>query len=342
MPMSIVVGGQYGSEGKGKVALEIARRHGPDIVAMRVGGPNSGHIAYDRSGTRRVFRQIPVCAADGASLVVLPPGSYLDVPLLLREAAELGLGCGRLRIDPRARIVTDEHRRWEADAGLTQGIGSTGSGTGAAVIASLGMPVDGLPDVRAADVKDLEDHLSDTLPLLRSELARGRRLVAEGTQGFGLSINHGPWPKVTSRDTTAAAVLSECGLSPFDVDDVTMVIRCHPIRVAGASGPLEGETSWDEIAGEASADRDVTEMTTVTGRVRRVGRFDAELVRRALRVNQPTRLVLNHLDYVDWRVRDGVITDKARAFIDLVEAETGRRVDWVGVDERTFVDLTGA
>lgn len=176
--------------------------------------------------------------------------------------------------------------------------------------------------------------------MLRRELDRGRRLVVEGTQGFGLSVIHGLWPKVTSRDTTAAAVLAECGLSPLDVDDVTLVLRCHPIRVAGASGPLDGETDWPTVAAEAAADRDITELTTVTGNVRRIGRFDADLVRQAVRVNGPTRIVLNHLDYVDWRVRDGAITPTARAFVEDVETRIGARIDWVGVDERRFVGLT--
>jgi adenylosuccinate synthase len=74
MPASVVVGGQFGSEGKGKVALEIARRASEPVTAVRVGGSNSGHTAYDASGVRRVLRQIPAAAIDGAR-TVLPAGS---------------------------------------------------------------------------------------------------------------------------------------------------------------------------------------------------------------------------------------------------------------------------
>jgi adenylosuccinate synthase len=132
--------------------------------------------------------------------------------------------------------------------------------------------------------------------------------------------------------------LAEAGLSPLDVDDVTLVIRCHPIRVAGDSGPLPGQTSWEHIAAEAGITEDIRELTTVTARLRRVGRFDPEIVRRAIQANQPTRIVLNHLDYVDPRVRDGSLTAKARAFIEKVEADIGHRVDWLGIGPGEMMD----
>jgi adenylosuccinate synthase len=337
MPVSIIVGGQYGSEGKGKVSLEVAREHGPDIIAMRVGGPNSGHIAYDKHGVKRVFRQIPVCAADGTSQVVIPAGSYLDVPLLLKEAEELGLSRETLAIDPEARIITDCHRQWEIDHELSRNIGSTASGTGAAVLARIWPGYDDLPDLRAKDDPGLKPYIQETLPLLRKALDAEARVIVEGTQGFGLSLHHGPWPKVTSRDTTAASVLAECGLSPFDVDDVTLVLRCHPIRVAGNSGPLPGEKDWAQIARESGSNQDLIEYTTVTQKVRRIGEFNAALVRQAIAVNSPTRIVLNHLDYIDWDVRTGNLTEKARQFVEHVEMEIGRRIDWLGVNEQNFI-----
>jgi adenylosuccinate synthase len=168
-------------------------------------------------------------------------------------------------------------------------------------------------------------------------------VVVEGTQGFGLSLLQGGyWPKATSRDTTAAGFLAEAGLSPRDVDDVTMVIRCHPIRVAGDSGPLTGETAWESIAAEAGSLADYREFTTVTGRIRRVGHFDPELVRRAIQVNQPSRIVLNHLDYVDPKVRDADLTTKARQFVEVVEAGVGRHVDWLGTGPATIMSRQGA
>src|SRR5262249_55501579 len=151
------------------------------------------------------------------------------------------LGPDQVAVSPMARIITDEHKSWERDAELGSIIGSTQSGTGAAVMAMTARGVANfpLPSVHAEDVPELQRYLKDTGAEARRLLDSGKRVVVEGTQGFGLSVLHGGfWPKATSRDTTAAAFVAEAGLSPLDVDDVTLVIRCHPIRVAGDSGPL--------------------------------------------------------------------------------------------------------
>src|SRR5205085_5179692 len=112
-----------------------------------------------------------------------------------------------------------------------------------------------------------------------------------------------------------------------------------PIRVAGDSGPLIHETSWDEIATLAGCPAQLQEFTSVTHKLRRVGHFDPELVRKAIMVNEPTRLVLNHVDYVDWKCRAGTLTAKAIAFIQSVETSIGRRIDSVGTSETTCVPL---
>jgi adenylosuccinate synthase len=171
-----------------------------------------------------------------------------------------------------ARIITDEHKRWEQAAKLGPAIGSTQSGTGASVMAMTARGAASFPlnSVQADEVPELQPFLTDTTRAERSLLSAGRRVVIEGTQGFGLSLLQGGyWPKATSRDTSAAGFLAEAGLSPRDVDDVSMVIRCHPIRVAGDSGALKGETSWERIAVDAGLPLDYREYTTVTGKVRR-------------------------------------------------------------------------
>ncbi|MDE2498560.1 MAG: adenylosuccinate synthetase [Alphaproteobacteria bacterium] len=342
MPLSIVVGGQFGSEGKGKVALEIVRRDSSCVAAVRVGGSNSGHTAVDRHGVTRVLRQIPAAAIDRSVSVVLPPGSYIDVGVLRKELDELGLGPDSVFVSPMARIITSDHRTWESDSELGGEIGSTQSGTGAAVLSSVarGARNFDIRAVMAADVPELVSFLRNTDEILRAFLDTGKRVVVEGTQGFGLSLLHGGfWPKATSRDTTAAGLLSESGMSPLDVDDVTMVIRCHPIRVAGASGPLTGEMDWSAIAREAGLPDDYKEYTTVTKRVRRVGKFDAELVRRAIRANQPNRIVLNHLDYIDAAARGGHITRQVREFVSSVEVGIGRKVNWLGTGPSELIHL---
>lgn len=333
MPVSVVIGGQFGSEGKGKTALEIVRRDATVAAAIRVGGTNSGHTAVAGSGRRYALRQLPAAAVDRSIKIILPPGSYIDLEIFRNEVQLLEMGPDEIAISPMARIITNQHKIWERDAELGPSIGSTQSGTGAAVMAmtARGTAKFPLASVQAEEVPDLQEYLVDTGAEARRLLDTGHRVVVEGTQGFGLSLLQGGfWPKATSRDTTAAAFLAEAGLSPLDVDDVTLVIRCHPIRVAGDSGPLPGQTSWEQIAADAGIADDIRELTTVTKRLRRVGRFDSEIVRRAIQANQPTRVVLNHLDYVDPSVRGGSLTAKARAFVEMVEEGIARPVDWIG------------
>ena len=341
MPVSIVIGGQFGSEGKGKVALEIARRSSEPVAVVRVGGPNSGHTAFDWAGRKHILRQLPAGCVDGDVDVVLPAGSYLDVNVLLSEIEQLRYPKDRIRISHHARVITEEHKRWEKEAKLEGAIGSTGSGVGATVMASVarGAANLDLKSFEAADHQHLQPFLWDTSHHLRHLIEQGHRVILEGTQGFGLSLLEGGfWPKATSRSTTAAGALAEAGLSPLDVDDVTMVIRSYPIRVAGNSGPLSNETTWEKIARKADRDDDLREYTTVTGRLRRVGNFDSVLVKRALVVNRPSRLVLNHLDYVG-RQRDlDDMESKVSRFIRRVEEEIGQEVDWLGFSRLGIVE----
>jgi hypothetical protein len=136
-------------------------------------------------------------------------------------------------------------------------------------------------------------------------LDRGKKVLVEGTQGFGLSLYHSDsYPKATSRDTTAAAFLSEVGLSPLLVTEIVLVLRTFPIRVAGEqAGPMKDEITWEILQIESSYPHPIHEMTTVSNRLRRVGRFDWELAEKAVTMNRPTQLAINGLDYIDARNR---------------------------------------
>ena len=129
--------------------------------------------------------------------------------------------------------------RGRAVLGLVGKSAQLESGTGAAIMAMTARDIAEFPlkSLQAEEVPELQEYLTDTGSEVRRLLDERKRVVVEGTQGFGLSLLQGGfWPKATSRDTTAAAFLAEAGLSPLDVDDVTLVIRCHPIRVAGDWG----------------------------------------------------------------------------------------------------------
>lgn len=334
MPVAIVVGGQFGSEGKGKIALELSRRAPKKrILLVRVGGSNSGHTGYDKGGKRYALRQLPAGCIDRNVEVVFPAGSYIDVPVLLEEIEALNYPKDKIYINKYARIITAEHKRWEVEASLKDSIGSTSSGVGAAVLAAIARGASNFPldSIDAEHCDELSRYVCDTTDILRTANDANARVIIEGTQGFGLSLlDGGYWPKATSRSTTAAAALSEAGLSPVDVDEIYLVLRSFPIRVAGDSGPLYGETKWEKIAQEAGLNKDIREYTTVTNNLRRVGVFDPELVRRAISVNAPTRIVMNHLDYV------GKIADlqdpqsRLSKFVSKVELDIGRRIDIFG------------
>jgi adenylosuccinate synthase len=337
MAVTVVVGGQFGSEGKGKVAQYLASERGAAAV-VRVGGSNSGHTGFV-GAERCVLRQLPTAALLPDVLCVLGPGSYIDVDLLLEEIRRTHLPAHRLVIDERAFVITAEDKAEERASGLTAAIGSTASGTGAAVKRRI----ERRPNpVRATDVPTLAPYIGHTTPVLRSLLAQRERVLVEGTQGFGLSILHTPhYPYATSRDTTAAGAVAEAGLSPIDVDEVVLVLRTFPIRVADNSGPLAHEIDWETLTIESGAERPLSEFTSVTQKLRRVARFDASLVRSAIAANNPTLIVMNHIDYVDARCSTlGTTTDKARTFIRETGEEIGAPIGLVGLGPTAIVSVS--
>src|SRR5262249_43496313 len=133
MPVTVVVGGQFGSEGKGKVAHALAKDMRA-AAAIRVGGTNSGHTVVSETGARHVFRQLPTAALLPECISVIPAGAYVDPNVLLKEASVTRLTSERLVIDPNAFVVTDADAMTENQSGLKDRIGSTLTGTGAAVI----------------------------------------------------------------------------------------------------------------------------------------------------------------------------------------------------------------
>lgn len=326
MPVSIVVGGQYGSEGKGKVAHYLAREMNASFV-VRCGGPNSGHTVIDEEGKARIFQQLPTAAILPDVKLAICAGSYIDLDVLFREINETSVDMGRLFIDPDAVIITKELKEREAESGLIKRIGSTGSGTGTAVAARINRE-DSL--LFAKDIPELKPFRANVSEVLRNALDQQQRILIEGTQGFGLSLLHARhYPYTTSRDTTAAAFLAETGLSPLDVDDVVLTIRAFPIRVAGNSGPLLDEINWNTVTLEGEHTQPIEERTSVTKQVRRVGRFHPEVIRMAIEVNRPTKVVMNHLDYLcAFGAKDREeITGK---FISEAERLIKRNIDYVG------------
>ena len=332
MSVTVLFGGQFGSEGKGKTAHYFAKNERADYC-VRVGGPNSGHTVY-RGGQKIIFRLLPTGVIEDHVTAVLPAGSYINLSILREEMNLAAVTEDRVLIDDNAVIISDEFIAAERQSNLRRDIGSTESGTGEAVMARI---------KRKKGVKLLakdfcELRTCDTKKILRDACSTGKKIIAEGTQGFGLSLLHAKeYPYVTSRDTSAAAILSECGLSPFDVENIVMVIRAFPIRVSGDSGDLPNEINWDILRNELGKTEDMTEYTSCTNRIRRVARFDVDVVVRSIICNRPNVIVLNHLDYVDDHVHDlPVVSKKCEEFISMVETQIGQSVSYVGTGVNTL------
>ena len=246
-----------------------------------------------------------------------------------------------MHISPFARVITAEHRDWEEKAGITKAIGSTGSGVGAAVLAAIARNAVNLalPSPSAGENELLHPFTHDVAAYLDTVLSRNGRVIIEGTQGFGLSLlDGGFWPQVTARYTTAAGALAEAGLSPRVVDNVTLVLRSYPIRVAGESGPLVGELTWDEL-GKRSGKTGLEEFTTVTQKLRRVGEFDPHLVRRAIAANRPDHVVMNHMDYIGEQNELGCRGSAVQNFLDRVTSEIGP-IHWLGFSPIDVIENT--
>lgn len=333
MSVTIIFGGQFGSEGKGKVAHYFTKKENASYC-VKVGGTNSGHTVY-RNGQKIIFRVLPTGIIEESVTAVLPAGSYIDLSILREEMKIAKTSENRLLIDENAVVISDDFIKAEKQSNLCQNIGSTESGTGAAVIARILRKKE--MKLLARDFPELKT--CDTKKILRDACTANKKIIIEGTQGFGLSLLHAKeYPYVTSRDTSAAAILSECGLSPFDVENIVMVIRALPIRVSGNSGCLPEETDWNILREELGKTDDMTEYTSCTNRIRRIARFNADVVQRSIICNKPNIIVLNHLDYID-DCKNEIISEKANGFIKKIENEIEQQINFVGIEETSLISI---
>lgn len=330
MPISVIVGGQYGSEGKGKIAAVLAPQFDH---AARTGGPNAGHTVQSGSA-KMVLRHLPCAVVSPRTLLYLGAGAVIDPTVLIQEVNEHGLGPKRLFIDPNAVIIDKSHLSSEAE--LVARIGSTGKGVGAAVAAKV-LRQKGLRCAR--DVSELTPFLADVANLLNTALTHGESVLIEGTQGVGLSLHHGDFPYVTSRDITAGSLCGEVGVGPTQVSRVILVVRTYPIRVAGPSGPLKSEIDWETVTSESGYVTPVVEMTTVTQKIRRVGRFDLEAVKRAALLTSATEIALTFADYIDAHALEcnqyGSLPAKVKNFVRVLEQTTGLPVPLISTGADT-------
>lgn len=313
MSVTVVVGGQYGSEAKAKAVVRHAQQGDKPVTGIRCGGPNAGHTVHFQfsdfpkmaANAKYVLRLVPSTVAVPNAKLIICAGAMIDVDLLQKEIEEIeAMGVpvrGRLFVDANCVMVSPDLIKEEKEARLGEGIGSTQTGTGSTAAARamrMAMRIGDIPRSR------LEFWPVDTFPLIHESIANRENVIVEGTQGFGLSLYHsGHYPFCTSKDTTASAFIAEAGISPRDVTDIIMVVRTYPIRVGGNSGPMKDEISWPIIKDRCGSPMDLIEMTSVTKKVRRVGEWDWDLFHRAVAANKPTQLAVHGLDYLHWTNR---------------------------------------
>ena len=298
--VDVLIGGQYGSEGKGQVAAFLAPEY--DLL-VRVGGPNAGHSVYEQPKSV-IFHSLPsgTLRATNAQIVI-GAGAVVNVETLWHEINNCQLDHRRLTIDPN--VVTISEADIEREKGNVAGIASTGQGVGAASARRI---LDrGVSQVQLAkDIEKLKPYVRPAHDVIESACRQQQKIFLEGTQGTGLSLFHGSYPHVTSRDTTVAGCLSEAGISPSRVRKIVMVCRTYPIRVQNpdgdgkTSGPMSQEISLAEIetrSGISLNELRKTETTSTTRRRRRISEFDWVLLKKAAELNAPTDIALTFVDY---------------------------------------------
>ncbi len=325
--VTVVVGGQAGSEGKGAICAYLADNFD---VAVRVGAPNAGHTVMVGKQVWKM-QQIPCAGLVNPDInLCIGAAGLINLGILKREAEWIPHCKDRLFIDRNAGILTHDHIEEEESVDLNKKIGSTCEGVGAALRHKIKR--DGTFKT-AKDVPELRKYakIVNVASLLNSSV---NRVMIEGTQGWELCLNHGPYPFCTSRDVIASSLLSDVGMSPMACDEIIMVVRTYPIRVAGNSGPMGGkETTWGTVTERSKSPNDITEKTTVTKRTRRVFEFNIDRVVDACRMNGATQIALTFADYLDYsdhgKTKWDNLSDITKQFVKELEAATETPVTYI-------------
>ena len=353
MPATVIVGLQWGDEGKGKMTDFLAEQ-----VAMVVryqGGDNAGHTVVHGDEVFKL-RLTPSGILYPHITSVIGNGVVVNPMTLIEELDMLGsrgIDVARVRVSRSAHVIMPYHVALDVGNELRLGdakVGTTGRGIGPTygdrawriglrmedlldrhvlherisralpdknlLLDGMGSPtfeVEPLVAMAVAWGQRLRPHLDDTTWLVQGALARGEHVLLEGAQGTLLDLDHGSYPFVTSSNPVAGGACTGGGIGPLQVDEVIGVIKAYSTRVG--SGPYPTELHDEVGAGIASRGR---EFGTVTGRPRRVGWFDSVPLRYAVAVNSVSSITLNKLD-----ILSGIETIRLCVAYEL----DGRRVD---------------
>jgi len=334
MSVRVIVGAQWGDEGKGKIVDLLSEE--ADVVARYQGGPNAGHTVCV-GGRTFVLHLIPSGILRPSTTCYIGNGVVIDLAALQEERSALvqqGIKVdGRLFLSGSAHVILPDHRLAERhnESGATgPAIGTTGRGIGPAYTdkaSRMGLRIIDLlePRIREERVRMLRERtlrlvgkdapvepIGDVLARLAEEaerirpmvvnvsvaiaeaLAQGKRILLEGAQGTHLDLDHGTYPFVTSSSATSGGACTGVGIGPTRIDEVIGVAKAYATRVG--NGPFPSELSGP-LADQLREEGN--EYGATTGRPRRCGWFDAVALRHAARVNGLTQLVITKLDVLD-------------------------------------------
>ncbi len=338
--VTIVVGGHFGDEGKGKVISYLALEDKPDIIARAGVGPNAGHTIF-KDGIEYGLRMIPCGFVNEGSRLMVGAGVLVDPDCFIEEVKMTG-SAGRIFLDKRCAIIEKKHK--EEDAGddfLRQNIGTTGSGCGPANAERAHRTAK-----LAEDIPKLKEYLIDVPSEVNYAIDSGKAVLLEASQGFGLSLFYGTYPYVTSKDTSASMAAVDIGIGPTRVTEVIVVYKAYTTRVGeGPHNTLITDDNinkyplWQEILKDAEKNgvtgdnvndilaKYLNEKGTVTCRQRWIGDFDYELGSYSAKVNGATQICITCLDKLFPecnKIKEyDKLSDRAREHIKKIEKETG-------------------
>jgi adenylosuccinate synthase len=318
---TIVVGGQYGDEGKGKILSYLACKDDPDVVVRGGVGPNAGHTIY-HNGKKYGLRLIPCGFPNERSRLLIGAGVLVNPAVFLKEVEEVGAQ-KRAGIDFRATAITQEHLERDKDANSKK-IGTTGTGCGPAMMDRVARVAK-----LVSEVPELKPYLCD----VEQEVNSAKDVLVEGTQGSMLSNFFGTYPFVTSKDINASSIAADVGLGPKSIDEVIMVIKAYTTRVG--NGPFPGEITTEEAVSLG-----YQEYGTVTGRPRRTSKeLHFEDLRKAARINSATQIAITKIDVVfpsaAGATKFDSLPQEAQKFVLNVEKELGVPVTLIGTGSGT-------
>ena len=329
----VVVGAQWGDEGKGKLVDVLAE--GADLVVRYQGGANAGHTVVV-GDEQFVLRQIPSGILHPGTHCVVGNGVVLDPETFFVELDHLetkGIETrGRIQVSDRAHLVLPYHKLLDQAREKSQNIGTTGRGIGPTYEDKYGRRGIRVGDLRTPDTarklmaagveranallemlgastraeltahEDLLGRLgprlvglaTDTSLVIHQALQAGRRVLLEGAQGALLDVDHGTYPFVTSSNTTAGGAAVGAGIGPMAIHGVLGVVKAYTTRVGNGPLPSEADAEVDAMLRKLGG-----EFGAVTGRARRCGWFDAVVARYSARVNGLSHLAVTKLDVLD-------------------------------------------